>query len=267
MKMPFGLPAFVLLLTPLAAQMQDNQEKTLTCNEHNGGHRLSHACEVKEQALPAPQGIMEISPGMNGGLSIKGWNRPDVLVRARIDTAAPTEAEAKSMISNIRVTSGSGHIVPEGPATDEDHNWSVSYEVFVPHQIDISGTTHNGGVRIQDLKGHINFKTENGGVHLARVGGDISGATTNGGVRIELAGDHWDGKGLDVRTTNGGVRITVPANYSAHFETSTVNGGTHSDFVTSAQTRHSKDLSFDSGTGGASIRATTTNGGVHVSRL
>ena len=131
------------------------------------------------------------------------------------------------MVRQIRVASGAGSVKAEGPNNDHDHNWSVSYEVFVPRQTDVTMHTHNGGIHVEDVRGQVEFDTTNGGVHLARLAGDVSGRTTNGGVTVELAGDHWDGKGLDVTTTNGGVKVRMPANYSAHVETSTVNGGTH----------------------------------------
>src|SRR2546430_4505707 len=38
------------------------------------------------------------------------------------------------------------------------------------------------------------------------------------------------GEELNVRTTNGGVNLVMPDNYSAHLETSTVNGNVSSDF-------------------------------------
>jgi DUF4097 and DUF4098 domain-containing protein YvlB len=71
---------------------------------------------------------------------------------------------------------------------------------------------------------------------------------------------------MDVTTTNGGVKMDVPSNYSAHFETATVNGGVKVDFPVTVQGRLTKDMSFDVGQGGATIKVTTTNGGVNIRR-
>jgi hypothetical protein len=258
----------VLATTPGWTQMQDNQERTLTCDDRNHGNhdRLTRHCEIQEQTFAAPKGAMQIDPGTNGGMTVKGWSRNDVLVRARIETGALSDGEARSMVSQIRYASGAGQIKAEGPTGDHDHNWSVTYEIFVPHQTDLTGHTHNGGVRIQDVKGHIEFTAVNGGAHLARLAGDVSGHTTNGGLNIELAGDRWDGKGMDVNTTNGGVKLMMPANYSAHVETSTVNGGLQVDFPVAVQGKLTHDMSFNVGSGGATIRAVTTNGGVKIQK-
>jgi DUF4097 and DUF4098 domain-containing protein YvlB len=83
---------------------------------------------------------------------------------------------------------------------------------------------------------------------------------------VELSGDRWDGETLDVRTTNGGVKMSVPENYSARLEAGTVNGGINVDFPVTVQGRLNKQLALNLGSGGATIRAMTTNGGVHISR-
>lgn len=216
--------------------------------------------------MPASMGAIQINPGQNGGVSVKGWSRSDMLVRAKIETAAPSDGEARGMVGQIRFASGSGHLAAEGPSGDEDHYWSVSYEIFMPHQTDFNATTHNGGVHIQDVKGAITFKTTNGGVNLARLAGNVNGHTTNGGVTVELMGDRWDGNGLEVETTNGGVHMKVPSAYSAHVETSTVNGGIQVDFPIMVQGKLTKELSFDIGSGGPTIHVTTTNGGVKIQK-
>jgi len=110
------------------------------------------------------------------------------------------------------------------------------------------------------------LETVNGGLSLADVDGDVRGRTVNGGVTADLSGDRWRGAGLDLRTSNGGVHITVPCNYSAKLETATVNGGMDLGFPITVQGQVGKQISTQLGGGGATIRATTTNGGVTVRR-
>ena len=94
----------------------------------------------------------------------------------------------------------------------------------------------------------------------------MRGRTTNGGVDATLAGNTWDGAGLDLRTTNGGVRLRVPDDYSARLETGTVNGGIDIDFPVTVQGRIGREFSTTLGNGGPLVRAATTNGHVKVSR-
>jgi DUF4097 and DUF4098 domain-containing protein YvlB len=247
--------------------LAQNPTPKLSC-DHGGfnNDRLTTHCEMQEQTMGAPRGVIQIDPGINGGVTVKGWDRGDVLVRAQIQTSAVTDSEARTMVPQIRIASGAGQIHAEGPNTDRNHNWSVSYEIFVPRQSDVQAKAHNGGIHFADLRGNITFEAMNGGVVLERLAGEVHGHTTNGGLTITLAGDRWDGRGMDVATTNGGVNLAVPSNYSAHFETSTVNGNVKTDFPITIQGRIDRNVSFDAGGGGATIRAVTTNGGVKINR-
>jgi hypothetical protein len=237
----------------------------MTCNDgRRSGDRASH-CEIKEFPVEAT-GRLSVNGGTNGGATIKGWGRGNVLVRAKIQTQAQTDAEARALAGQIRILTAGSEVRAEGPETGRNSNWGVSYEIFVPQQTDLSAKTHNGGIRISDVRGRIEFEALNGGISLARLAGSVHGRTTNGGVHIDLAGNHWDGEGLEAASTNGGVTMNVPANYSARLEAATTNGGLHVDFPVKVQGEVGRHLSLTLGAGGALVRATTTNGGVTIRR-
>ena len=254
-----------LALAPAWAQMHDNQERTLQCDGQRGDRRLESFCEVREQTLPA-SARLEVDGGRNGGLSVKGWSRGDVLVRARVQAQAETEAGARALAGQVRIETPSGQVRASGPLSQGREYWSVTYEIFVPQQTDLSLKARNGGVKISDVRGQIEFETTNGGVGLTRLAGNVRGHTTNGGVKVELEGDHWDGQGLDARTTNGGVKFVVPDRYSAQFEAETVHGGLHVGFPAAVQKSANRRMSVQLGSGGATVRAVTTNGGVRIDR-
>ena len=148
-----------------------------------------------------------------------------------------------------------------------DAGWSVSYEVFVPQTTDLSLKTHNGGISISDVRGRMEFHAVNGGVHLKRIAGDVNGETVNGGVQVEFAGNSWEGRQLEVRTSNGGVTLSVPEQYSARIETSTVNGSVRTDFPVPVQTERTHELQLSLGSGGPLVRVTTVNGSVRLKRI
>lgn len=274
MKRLLGYMLFVSVTVILVGCSATAQKKdgSMQCREGemawSHGKLQSH-CEIREQTLPAG-GAITVDAGRNGGVSVKGWDRNEVLVRSKIQTAAPSQGEAEQLAKEVRIETGGLRIHAEGPEKREDFYWSASYEVFVPRRSDLSLEAQNGGISISDVNGKMEFKTLNGGVSLRRVGGNVQGTTTNGGVHVELSGSRWDGEELNVRTTNGGVNLSLPENYSAHLETSTVNGSISVDFPVNVPLnehgRMPKDISVDLGSGGATIRAATTNGGVRVQR-
>ncbi|MBZ5553286.1 MAG: DUF4097 domain-containing protein [Acidobacteriia bacterium] len=259
--------ASLLLATIQAMALgADPQDRSLNCNDQWKNGRLATFCEMREQTIPAARGTLSVDGRMNGGIGIKGWDRNEILVRAQVQASASTDTAARDLAKQVRIETGGGQIRAEGPSQDHDRNWSVSYEIFVPRQSDLSLKTHNGGIGIAEVSGHIDFSALNGGVSLKRLGGTVKGSTTNGGLSIDLAGSRWEGEGLDVRTTNGGVSMSVPENYSAQLETGTVNGGLDIGFPVTVQGKLNKELSVTLGSGGPLIRAMTTNGGVRVHR-
>ncbi|HZS47882.1 MAG TPA: hypothetical protein VFC63_22620 [Blastocatellia bacterium] len=249
-----------------SAAQKNRGDRGLTCNDDsNWNDRLVSHCEIREETISGA-GSISVDGRQNGGVTVRGWDQNNILVRSRVQAAASTEQEARDLAGEISIRTSGGRIYPEGPSTGRYKQWSVNFEVFVPRHTDLSLRAHNGGISISEVNGRIEFETMNGGVTLNRLAGNVRGNTTNGGLNIILDGDHWDGEGMDVWTTNGGVTIGVPENYSAHLETSTVNGGLNFGFPITLQGRLNRDISIDLGSGGATLKAVTTNGGVDIRR-
>jgi hypothetical protein len=266
----FPILAVVVALSIIPAQVARAQDKApegereCSANHYERDGLASYA-ESRDQRL-ATSSTNRVDPGQNGSVRVHGWDQSDVLVRACILAAAPSESEARTLASQVKIAQGPGRIEPDGPSEDHRHHWDVSYEVWMPNASNLETEAHNGSIGIDDLHGQIRFNTVNGSVHLSKVGGDVDGSTTNGSVNIDLAGNSWSGRGLRAETTNGSVRMTIPANYSAKVETSTVNGRVHVDFPITVSGEIGKSLSFQLGSGGPTIEARTTNGGIYVGR-
>lgn len=257
----------LLAICSISVVAQTRDRGSLSCRDNNNyGDRLVAKCEIREQTL-APSGAIAVDGRQNGGVTVKGWDQNQVFVRARVQTGAPTESEAEALAKQITIETGGNKIFAAGPDSQRNYHWDVSYEVFVPRRSDVSIETHNGGIVVAEVNGRIEFTAVNGGVVLRKVGGTVRGGTTNGGLIVELSGDHWDGETLDVKTTNGGIVMSVPENYSAHLETGTVNGGLNVDFPVNVQGRITRELAVNLGSGGQTVRAMTTNGGVRIKRI
>ena len=244
---------------------ESSQEWEERCRGGWGNDDRARFCEVREQTIPARGGTITVDGGQNGGISVTGWDRGEVLVRAKIQAQGEDEDEARELARDIRIETGSV-IRADGPPSRRRAGWSVSFEVMVPRRSDLSLETHNGGVSIEGVEGRIEFSAMNGGVRLAEVAGDVRGGTTNGGLHVELSGDRWNGSGLDVSTTNGGISLAIPRDYSARLETGTVNGGLNFDFPITIQGSLRNKITTTLGSGGPTVRVMTTNGGVRVTR-
>ena len=135
-----------------AFSQKEKSKDSLACNDNWHNDKLVNHCEIKEQTLPATDGTIAVDGMMNGGVSVKGWDRNEILLRARIQSAAPSQAEADELARQIRIDTGA-KIFASGPKNRSDAWWSVSYELFVPRRSNLSLKTNNGGISISDVTG------------------------------------------------------------------------------------------------------------------
>ncbi len=252
-----------LTAIPAHAQQERADRWLQDCRSSDWGNR-GRFCEVRQVTINDPASSVRIDAGPNGGVSVFGWDKPTMLVVARIQANGDDDADAKDVASRITLITERGRIESDGPSTHRHQGWSVSYDVYLPKARDLDVSSRNGGVNVDGVKGKLDLGTTNGGIHLTDVAGDVRAETTNGGVSATLSGSTWEGGGLDLRTTNGGVTLEIPKGYNARLETGTTNGGFDVDFPITIQGRLGKRITTTLGTGGAMIRATTLNGGVRI---
>jgi hypothetical protein len=257
--------AALAVAAPAAAQVKWERGDQGWCDRDNGGGNRERACEVRTATVPASAKV-SVDGGANGGVAVTGSDRSDLRIQAKVWADARTEERAREMVSQVRVRVDGGRISADGPDRQRRESWGVSYRILTPRATDLDIETVNGGVDVTDVKGDIRFSATNGGVRLTRVAGDVRGHTTNGGLTVELGGDHWDGAGLDAETTNGGVHMVVPSHYSAELVTGTVNGGIDIGFPVTVRGHIGRQLRTTLGEGGATVKVTTTNGGIRISR-
>ena len=251
----------------LAAQQVSRSNQELSCSRpRSGGGDLDRACNLIERTLPAPSGRLEVDSRLNGGITVVGENRRDVLVRAMVEAHARSPSRAEELLERVELRVDGNRISADGPDTWRNEWWSVSFEIRVPASSDLDLRAHNGGIGVEGVTGSLRMETLNGGIRLDAVNGDVTAETTNGGITVALRGEGWQGRGLDAITTNGGVRVSVPSGYSARLETGTTNGGIDIDFPVTVQGRIGKRITTELGRGGPTIRVLTTNGRVTVTR-
>lgn len=263
------LPFFLILLFSSASLAQN--AKTISdsewCAEKNrtsfNGSKEKH-CEVREIRLDS-RSSLSVDGRKNGGISIKGWDKDEILITAKVSVYTRKKDEATEIANNVTIETNS-KVRANVPNLNRYDGVSVDYRIYVPEQIDLDLVAYNGGITIQNVGGDIDLETLNGGLRLSNLSGRVTGETTNGGIKVELTGSEWIGEKLDVETTNGGIVFYIPEDFNAQLETRTINGSMDFEFPVTISGRFNKDLSISVGNGGNLVRATTINGGVKIKR-
>jgi len=256
----FALLAAALVVV-VAPSLADGWDDCDGWEEDDDWGSKGRYCETRQLTLPAT-GSIAVDAGHNGGVRVQGEDRNDIALEARIQVWNRSEDKAMEIAGEIEILTDGNRIKAEGPSD----GWAVSYRMRVPHQTDLDLEAHNGGISIAEVSGQLRAETHNGGLSLTALAGDVQAETTNGGVHVELAGNSWEGRGLNVETRNGGVKVSIPGDYSAELETGTVNGRVDIDFPVTVQGQIGRNIETTLGNGGAPIRVKTKNGGVTISR-
>jgi DUF4097 and DUF4098 domain-containing protein YvlB len=247
-----------------AAQLPANWQSG-ACDDSNNHWGRPHVCQMRRTTFTLPAGRLSVETA-NGGISVDGENRTDVSLEAKVTAWGESESAAENVLNQIQIDTDNGDVHDRGPKSSlfGGNGYSVEYHLHVPSHLAADLHTMNGGIELSQLDGAIRFATTNGGVALRQLAGDVQGQTVNGGLDIALAGDRWQGEGLQAHTTNGGISLQVPNNYSAHLETGTVNGGISVDFPITVQGEIKNHLDTNLGSGGATLHLQTVNGGVSI---
>jgi DUF4097 and DUF4098 domain-containing protein YvlB len=256
-------------LTVSAATAQDADNDWLRRCNRDGWNDREQFCEVRVSGFRPGRGTVQVQPGMNGGVSIIGWQRDSIEVHARIRGSAYEMREARSIANAVEVGRSGNTIAAEGPETNRGEGWSVEFVVYIPHNSNLNIETHNGPLAVRGVTGRMDLSSQNGPLALSDVGGDVRARTQNGPLSVRLSGSRWEGEGLDAETSNGPATLHIPENYSAQLETGTTNGPFESDIplTVTFRGRMPRELNTTLGRGGAPIRVVTTNGPLSLRRF
>ncbi len=216
---------------------------------------------------------------VNGRITAESTDGTEVVVEARRTAKGRSDEVAKENLSRLEIREEVGgstvRVESRPPRMSGFGGHEIEWTVKIPKGLIVDLRTVNGGVRLNGLTGEIHAKSTNGGIKGTRLIVDkIEASVVNGGVEIELGSPLDATDSVELSSVNGGVTLALPAESKATITARAVNGGVRvSDELNAKQEEESHE--FDrrrrfNGTlngGGAKVSATTTNGGVRISRI
>ena len=226
---------------------------------HNDSDHRVGRCEVRDLSYPRVRRPVAIDGGNNSGMTVMGWNRDHVRILYRVTTRARTEERARALAAEVQLELIKGWLRPDGPSATSGESWMVEVKAWVPRASDLALSTHNGPLGVRDVHGTMDLSSVNGPVSLVDLGGAVQARIQNGPLHVALAGLRWDGAGLDAETENGPLNLVLPADYSARFETGTINGPQGMDYPIASNHRGGW-ITTTLGKGGPPVRVVTHNG-------
>jgi hypothetical protein len=181
----------------------------------------STATATEERTLRiAPGTVLRVRASEEGGVTVKGWDRPAARLTICKCAVAANDTQARQVLAAVKVVSTREDVFTHGPLTAKTQAWWVHMILRVPKSANIDVITSNGGIAIRNMSSRITARAKNGGISLAYCAGEQKITTQNGGISL----DKISGK-LDATTENGSISLKVQDGASAQIEARTVDEG------------------------------------------
>lgn len=244
--------------------------------------------ETVEKTFPA-DGVREIRiQNINGDIHVASSGGGDVVVRAEITARGADREQARKNLENIHLQwSHKGGVVSVEVRGKHSPLFGgrrvpgrVSFEVLVPHPVDLGMHSVNGSLQVETPVGRVRAETVNGRLSVkecdslegetvngsveAAVGRSATVETVNGSIRLRaprgLGGD------THLETVNGAVEIRMPADVNARLDLQSLTGGIRLEGVNTEGLRRKRTkVEGVLGKGGPRLQAETINGGILLS--
>lgn len=193
---------------------------------------------------PGRTGTVEVNL-IGGGITVKGVNRPDVLVDAhpRAESGGGRIGRRGGRAGDPGDSTGLRRLTQQpGFSIEEERNVisvsammpragdGIDFDLQVPLRTNLRLASVNGGaIVVSDVEGEIEVNNVNGPVTLTNVAGSAVAHSVNGTVAATLARVTAD-KPMSFTSLNGNVDVTLPASVKATFKLRSDQGDVFTDF-------------------------------------
>jgi hypothetical protein len=148
--------------------------------------------------------LLKIRASEEGGVSVKGWDRPIARLTICKYAVGLTDADARRTLGKLNVTYHNGEIGTSGPEADQTQAWWVHMILRVPKSSNLDVSSSNGGIAIRNMNGKVIAHATNGGISLAQCAGENKVSTENGGISLDKVMGH-----IDAATQNGSISLKL----------------------------------------------------------
>lgn len=223
----------------------------------------------------------------NGSITIRGNDVADCNVTATIVARARTDEKAMELADKTQIDferMGQNLVLKiKRPEPLINCSVSVSLNCIVPNQVDLELISHNGAVKMANIKGQVEatthngqvaadqvtgavkLKTHNGGISCKEISGDVQLETHNGGVYVDYSQTAEPVCDISIVTHNGRIDLTTPRDYSAQVKASTHNGSINTQMPITVTGKISRNtINGTIGAGQGKLFLETHNGSIKM---
>lgn len=219
--------------------------------------RLTKTFPLDEDATFAIKNI-------NGSVTIETWDKPQAQVTIIKRGSEQERGGAQVYFKKDEDGLWLRTAYPRGGNNKSD----VVYQIKLPRQLDtVDLNTVNGAIKMSDISAAITVQTVNGLVDLANVAGVNKAQSVNGNIKAIVKEASLDS--MEFKNVNGNIDLQIQGDLDADLEASAVRGTITIDdqFGVPVQKQVvGQKASGQIGSGGTSLKLTTVNGSIKLSK-
>jgi len=201
---------------------------------------------------------------VNGSVTVEAWDKPQaqviVIKRGTDSDRKAAQVYFKKQEDGLWLRTA----YPRGSNNKSD----VIYQIKLPRSMEtVDLNTVNGSIKLSDVTGEITAQTVNGLVDLANVSGVKRASSVN--VNIEAVLKQAGSEPMEFKNVNGNIDLQITGDLDAEFEAASVRGIISIDDafgVTFQKQVVGQKASGQIGAGGESLKITTVNGSIKLSK-
>jgi DUF4097 and DUF4098 domain-containing protein YvlB len=203
------------------------------------------------------ESFMKVDIKTSGGhINVEGGAEKNATVKVKIkgnnglNGLSKSEIEDRLQQYDLKIAVENNTLIceakPKGKM-DWRNSLSISFELKVPSEINLSAITSGGSISLMGLNGQLDFKTSGGSLVLENLKGNVMGKTSGGSISL------MNGKGdVNLKTSGGSIQVE--------------NAKGDINLMTSGGSLNLKNLKGKvvAKTSGGSIRVDNADGGLDV---
>ncbi len=223
-----------------------------------------------------------------GSISIEGWQRNEVEVRAEIQLRADSEADLDKLalvntfvldedMDHIRILSTGTHdkafmrsVARKFPKNLLGLPWQIDFRIRVPALAAVEINAGRGPISLSAIEGNIRISATESEATLSPLGGTLSVTIAKGKVNLSVPTKSWRGVGTDVRVAIGEVNVEFVPGFNGDVDAEILRAGLITDsFGLEAREKPGitpQKIKGRAGAGGAAFALTVGDGVIQIKK-
>jgi hypothetical protein len=234
-------------------------------------------------------GTLTLIGAPEGSITIEGWSRSEVEVRAEIQMRADTEADLDRLaavngflldedLNHLRVLSTGTHDRAFMKAHAKNFPkkllglpWKIDYRIRVPMSVDLDINAGRGPISLKNVEGNVRVSSPGSEAHLEFAGGTLSTTIAAGRVTLKVLGRSWHGVGADIKVAAGDIVLELPGGFSGDLDADILRAGEIEIAYEGLESREKPGITKQKvkarmGSGGAALRLTVGDGRIFIQK-